>query len=243
MASLVNVLLRTLILDDAAYEDWRERPNIFLRGIALIVIVTLLASLISFGVNLVNRVQPVDAAEVEQEVREALEMQFQWNPAWQDPQMRQMMEETIDVIVPMVVEISRIRAPLPQGVSGFLQAAGNWLSGAAGALGGWLLYGALVLFTANLLGGGARLREFYGMVALYAIPGLLAFFQPVDCIGPLLALVGTIWGIVVYVKATSVVSGLDGVRSTIAVLAPAVALIFLGILLVMVWVLWLVIIL
>ena len=243
MASLVNVLLRTLILDDAAYEDWRERPNIFLRGIALIVIVTLLASLISFGVNLVNRVQPVDAAEVEQEVREALEMQFQWNPAWQDPQMRQMMEETIDVIVPMVVEISRIRAPLPQGVSGFLQAAGNWLSGAAGALGGWLLYGALVLFTANLLGGGARLREFYGMVALYAIPGLLAFFQPVDCIGPLLALVGTIWGIVVYVKATSVVSGLDGVRSTIAVLAPAVALIFLGILLVMVWVLWLMIIL
>jgi hypothetical protein len=242
MASLVNVLLRTLILDDAAYQEWRERPNIFLRGIALIVVVTLLASLISFAVNLVNRVQPMDPVEVEQEVREALEMQSQWNPAWQDPQRRQMMEETFDVIVPMVVEISRIGAPLPQGVSGFFQAAGNWLSGAMGALGGWLFYGALVLFTANLLGGGARLREFYGMVALYAIPGLLAFFQPVDCIGPLLAFAGTVWGIVVYVKATSVVTGLDGLRSTVAVLAPAVVMVFLGVLLVMAWVLWLVII-
>ena len=243
MANLANVLLRTLILDDKAYQDWRERPNLFLRGIALIVVVTLVASLVSFAVNLVNRVQPVTPADVEKEIREAMELQFQWNPAWQDPQMRQMMEETFDVIVPMVVEISRIRAPLPQGISGFFQAVGNWLSGAAGALGGWLFYGALVLFTVNLLGGGARLREFYGMVALYAIPGLLAFFQPVDCIGPLLAFVGTIWGIVVYVKATSEVTGLDGVRSTVAVLAPAVALIFLAMLLVMVWVLWLVIIL
>ncbi|MFN2290096.1 MAG: hypothetical protein ACK2UC_02780, partial [Anaerolineae bacterium] len=81
MANLANVLLRTLILDAKAYQDWRERPNLFLRGIALIVVVTLVASLISFAVNLVNRVQPVTPAEVEQEIRDAMELQFQWNPA------------------------------------------------------------------------------------------------------------------------------------------------------------------
>lgn len=241
MASLVNVLFRTLILDDAAYQEWRERPNIFLRGIALIVVVTLFASLISFGVNLVNRVQPVDPAEVEETVREAFDMRFRWNPAWQDPGFRQRMDEMLDAIVPMAVQLSRIPAPLPQGFGGFFQAVGGWLSGAAGALGGWLFYGALVLVTANLLGRGASLREFYGTVALYAIPGLLAFFQPIACIGPLLAFVGTVWGIVVYVKATSVVTGLDGVRSTVAVLAPAVVLAFLGFLILVFWVLWLVI--
>jgi hypothetical protein len=241
MGSLVNVLLRTLILDDAAYHEWRERPNIFLRGIALIVVVTLFAGLISFGVNLVNGVQPVDPAEVEETVRDVFEMQSQWNPAWQDPGLRGRMDEMLDAIVPMVVQISRIEAPLPQGFGGLFQAVGNWLSGATAALGGWLFYGALVLVTANLLGRGATLREFYGMVALYAIPGLLAFFQPIACIGPLLAFVGTVWGIVIYVKAISVVTGLDGVRSAVAVLAPAVVLAFLGLLLLLLLTLWLVI--
>ena len=93
MSSLLGTLTRTLILDDAAYREWRERPNLFLRGAVLILVVTLIAGLITLGISLVNGIKPVDAAEIEKAVRESMEMQFQWNPSWQsmDPEARQMM--------------------------------------------------------------------------------------------------------------------------------------------------------
>jgi hypothetical protein len=243
MSSLINTLWRSVILDDDAYRNWRERSNIFLRGILLVLIITLIAELIPFAVNLYNQVTVPDAQEIRQQIDEALDMQRQFSPLYQDPEAWQMAQESVDAMVNMIVDITAIRAPLPRGVSGFLTALGGWLTRAAGAIGGWLLYGALVLVTANLLGGGATLREFYGTSALYVIPGLLAILQPVTCVGPLLALVGTIWSIVVYVKATQVVTGLDLGRSTVAVLAPAVVLVLAGLLLSLLAILWLIILL
>jgi hypothetical protein len=152
------------------------------------------------------------------------------------------MEQVTDTIVPMIRDISQVQAPLPQGIVGFFNAFGSWLNGVLGAIGGWLFYGALVLFAVNALGGSVKMRDFYGTVALYVVPGLLGILSPVRCIGGLLGLVGLIWGIVIYVKATSVVSGLDGGRATVAVLAPAVVLFLLGILISIAFVLWFVII-
>ena len=60
MASLVNTLFRTILLDDSAFAEWRERPNLFLRGIVLILIVTLIVSSIAFITNMVNLTKPVD---------------------------------------------------------------------------------------------------------------------------------------------------------------------------------------
>jgi hypothetical protein len=153
-----------------------------------------------------------------------------------------MIDGMMDVIVPMVTDIARIPTPLPQGVNGFFTALGTWLSRALAALGGWLFYGALVLLFVNWLGGTAKLPQFFGMVALYVIPGLLGLLSPIPCVGGLLALIGAIWSIVVYVKATSVVSGLDTGRSIVAVLAPFFALLLLVILLSALLVLWFVII-
>ena len=110
---------------------------------------------------------------------EAFEQQFRWNPGWQDPEVREMMEDMVDVLVPMIVDLSNIRSPLPRGVSGFLEAVGVWLSSPLGALAGWLFYGDLVLIAVNLLGGSAKLPEFLGMVSLYVIPGLLCLFGPI----------------------------------------------------------------
>ena len=77
-----------------------------------------------------------------------------------------------------------------------------------------------MLIGVRLLGGKAKLPVFLGSVALYIVPGLLAILQPVPCLGILLAFVGTVWSIVVYMKATSVVTGLDAGRSIVAVVAP-----------------------
>jgi hypothetical protein len=75
MGSLLNTLWRTVILDDAAYQEWRERPNVFLRGIILIVVISLVAGLASFAVNLVNQVKPVQIADIDEGINQWLEIQ------------------------------------------------------------------------------------------------------------------------------------------------------------------------
>lgn len=245
MSSLLGTLTRTVILDDAAYQEWHERPNLFLRGAVLILVVTLIAGLITFAVNLVDQTKPIDATEIENAIRESMRMQLQWNPSWQsmDPEARRMMNQMTEMIVPMVVDLANARTPLPRGFVALFQAVGSWLSRALAAIGGWLFYGALVLIAVNLLGGSATLPDFMGMVALYSIPGLLALFNPIPCLGAFLALIGAVWGIVIYVKAVSVISGLDTAKSLVAVVAPFLILAFVAILLTIAMVLWLVIIL
>jgi hypothetical protein len=243
MRSLIHTLWRTVILDDDAYREWRERPNLFLRGIVLILVVTLIAELIPFAVNLWNQVALPDAEKIGDQIRESMEWQYRFNPIYEDPEAREMVEGSLEAVEAMVTDIMGIQPALPRGVGGFFTALGGWLTRAAGALGGWLFYGALVLFCVNLLGGGATLREFYGTTALYAVPGLLAFLEPVPCVGLLLALAGTIWSIVVYVKATSVVGKLDAGRATVAVLAPAVVLALAGLSLLFLAILWFIILL
>jgi hypothetical protein len=97
------------------------------------------------------------------------------------------------------------------------------------------------LIAVRLLGGMAKLAEFLGMVSLYVIPGLLGLLSPVPCLGFILLLAGAIWSIVVYVKAVSVTSGLDAGRSILAVFAPILAIILLGLVISSLLTLWLVI--
>lgn len=242
MGNLLNTIWRAMILDDAAYQEWRERPNLFLRGLVLILVVSLITGLISFAWTFVQGVRPVNEAEIRESIQESFDWQYQFNPAWQDPEMRQMMDDVMDQMVPMILDIAGTRAPLPQAFSGFFEALGAWLSSGLAAIGGWLLYGALVLIVAHWLGGRADLRQFLGTVALWSVPGLLGLLGPIPCIGGILVFIGFVWGLVVYVKATSVASGLDVGRSIVAVLAPAVALILLVIALIVFVVLWLIVI-
>ena len=229
MGSLLNTLWKTVILDDGAFQDWSERPNVFLRGIVLIILVTLVAEIIVFGVNLVTQVQPVDLTVIPEEMNRWYETQSQWTPEM-GPEFRKFWEGMMDVMFPMMRELSEIEAPLPQGIVGFLNAVGGWLARSVAAIGGWLFYGALVLIAVRLLGGRAKLPVFLGTVAVYIVPGLLAILQPIPCLGILLALVGTVWSIVVYMKATSVVTGLDAGRSIVAVVAPILVITALSIL-------------
>ncbi len=239
MSNLLSTLARTLLLDETAYQEWRERPNLFLRGIVLIVLVSMIAGLLSFMITLWNEVRPINATAIGEEIQRSLEMQSRFNPSLRDPEVQKAVTEIMDTIVPMISDIADVPTPLPRGIGGFLRSLGRWLSQAAVAIGGWLFYGALVLIAANLLGGSAKLPDFLGMVSLYAVPGLLGLFQPIPCLGELLALVGAVWGIVVYIKATSVVTRLDAGRAILAVLAPAIALFVLAFLFALLWVFWL----
>lgn len=240
MSSLWATLLRSTILDNKAYEEWRKRPNLFLRGIVLILVVSLLAGLVSFAVNLATLSKPVNVAEIEEEMKRWFETQSQFYPGMQDPEVQEAMQAAMDQVVPMISDIASIRSPLPRGISALFQAVGGWMSRALAAIGGWLFYGALVLVVVNLLGGTAKLPEFLGMVSLYAIPGLLGLLNPVPCLGIILVLIGTVWSIAVYVKAVSFTTGLDIGPSLLAVFAPFLILVLIGLLVALALVFWIV---
>lgn len=237
MGSLLSTLWKTVILDDAAYQEWRERPNVFLRGITLIIVVSLVAGLLTFVFDLVNQVTPVKVDMLEQNMT-------QWQqflPVPLDPEFQKFWDGMVDVIVPMIRDLSEVQAPLPRGLVGFFNSFGAWLSRALTAIGGWIFYGVLVLLFVNLLGGSAKIPEFLGTVALYIVPGLLLLFGPIPCIGAILAFIGTVWSIVVYMKATSIAGNLDTGRTILAVLAPALSIFVLGIVMASLVALWFVI--
>ena len=66
--------------------------------------------------------------------------------------------------------------------------------------------------------------------------------RPIPCLGAFLALLGLIWGVVVYVKAVSVASDLDLGRSVLAFFTPLIVLVVLGVLLTTLMVIWMVIV-
>lgn len=224
MGSLLNTLWKTVILDDAAYQEWRERPNVFLRGIILIIVISLVAGLITFAFNLYDQVRPVNVDQV----TAGMTQWQQYLPVPLDPEFQEFWEGMVDVMAPMIRDLSEVQAPLPRGIVGFFNSFGSWLTRALTAIGGWMFYGVLVLLFVNLLGGSAKLPEFLGTVALYIVPGLLVLFKPIPCVGGLLAFIGTVWSIVVYMKATSVAGNLDTGRTILAVLAPFFSIVVLG---------------
>lgn len=265
MGSLINTLFRTILLDDSAFREWRERPNLFPRGILLILIISLLTSVVAFTTNLVNLTKPVDKVigEVEEGfgmAREVMENMMSGEFFWAtDPEFQKGMaaamdayDEAMQVNQKMVLEIMQVRSPLPRGIGGFLQAVGMWLSAALASIAGWMVYGVMVLIAVNLLGGGAKLPDFLGMVSLYVVPTLLGLLGALagaltsipylgwlmGILAFLFGLASWVWAIVVYVKAVSVVSNLDGGRAVVAVCAPPVVLFVLAMVVAVGWAAW-----
>ena len=243
MSEMLNTLLRTAMLDDGAFQEWRERPNLFLRGLILIALVTLVAGLLVFAVNLWNGIKPVDmfAEDMESQFDQFLGDGFPASMIWQnvDPKTRAEVTAYANIIKDMVTEVAQVEAPLPRGINGFLKALGGYVTRVVSAWGGWMFYAVLVLIAVNLLGGSAKIPDFLGMTALYSVPALLGILSVIPCVGGLLVLIATIWSLVVYSKAVSVASDLSTGRSIVAVIAPFVVMALLAFLLALLWGIWL----
>jgi hypothetical protein len=122
------------------------------------------------------------------------------------------------------VAIDSLDTPLPRGLARWFTAMGGWLSSALGHLGGWLAYAVWVLLFAKLLGGNGGVDRFLGLTALFAVPNLLGIFNPIPCVGPLIAFIGWLWGVAVYVKAVQVSQRLDTGKAILAAILPALIL-------------------
>lgn len=237
MNETIALLRGALLLDQSTFERLRDSKNAMRTGVILLLVVFLVAGSLQFVVDLANNLRPFtasEAADVQQEMRQAMETWLQFMP--QDEFSQQFIDQFLQNLnagLNMAVDIENIATPLPRGVSRFFQTLGGWLSQPLARLAAFLAYGIWVLLFAKLLGGNGGVDRFFGVTALYSVPNLLGFFGPVPLIGSLLGFVGMVWGWVVYVKAVQVTQRFDMGKALLAAALPALILIVLALLLLM----------
>jgi hypothetical protein len=226
MNALLSTLRDIVLLRTPAYEQFRDRQDAMKRGVLILLACFLLAGSIVFVMDFVDSVRPVsleDADQFREEFLRNMEMWQQFAPP-QDAFMQQFMDEFLNNFESgfrIGVAIDSLDTPLPRGLARWFAALGTWVTGALGHLGGWLAYAVWVLLFAKLLGGNGGVDRFLGLTALFAVPNLLSIFSPIPCVGPFIALIGSLWGVAVYVKAVQVSQRLDTGKAILAAILPA----------------------
>jgi hypothetical protein len=123
-------------------------------------------------------------------------------------------------------------AGLDQPLSGWqaagLSALGEWLNWPLLWLNRWLVYGLLVMAAAKLLGATNTLQPFYAATGYAAVPLVLTGLVPIPCVGPILAFLGSLWSLAVYVRGVQAATGFTILRSILAVVLPAATLALVG---------------
>ena len=229
MSALLTMLRDVVLLRTPAYEQFRDRPDAMRRGVLILLVCFLVACSLASAIGLIGSVRPLsveDADQFRDEFQRNMEQWQQFMPP-QDPFIQEFMDQFLDNFESgwrIGVAIDSLDTPLPRGLARFFEALGGWLSSALGRLGGFLAYAIWVLLFAKLLGGNGGVDRFLGLTALFAVPNLLSIFSPIPCAGPLIAFIGWVWGVAVYVKAVQVSQRLDTGKALLAAILPALIL-------------------
>ncbi len=230
-----------LLLRNAAFARLQDRPDAFFRGFTVIVVVALLVGLPAFVIDVVRGFGPapvVEPTELQPGVhfdREGLAplLRAAGLPDALVEEALLRAEESALMAGTIATEIQKLPTALPRPIAQIAQAKGRWLSQpfapagiplTSAVLATWLGYGVWVMLVAKLLGGRASLHGFFGATAYFAAPHLLAVFDRVPVAGPILSVVGAIWGLVIYVAATAASQRLSVSRALLAVVLPVVVL-------------------
>lgn len=248
MAGWIRGLVDVALFRTAAYRQFSQRRDAFLRGFLVIAAIALLAGLPSFVEGLMqgpaNSVSADEVADASQGLRqsmvdlEAALSRFGVSSAEGD-EIRARIEEGIELMHRIGGEVQDLPTALPRPVGRLLRAVGGWLSQpfadagfplAAAVLGTWLGYGVWVMLAAKWLGGRGSLVSFFGTTALFAVPHVADVFAWVPYVGSALAFVAALWGIAIYVKATAVSHELSGGRALLAAALPLLVVLGVGLL-------------
>jgi hypothetical protein len=226
MKELLRFTWDVLLFRHEAYAQHVTRTDILKRGLILLVSATLVAGFLSFARDLINDLRPMSIERQRQEAEEAIQ---QFNQSWRD--MRQFTDVPPEVIeqinaymrssIEMGLRIEALPTRLPKPVGGVFEALGRLLSLPFSRMTRWIGYTIWVLLIAKLMGGRATAVQTLGATALYAVPHVLDILHVVPCLGGLLGLIATVWGIAIYVKALAVANEFSIGRSIVATVAPA----------------------
>ena len=236
MSALARTWLGAALLRTAAFQQLLGRRDVFFQGFLVIVLVALIVGLPALAVETVAAFQPRANVPTSDEIMTEIDRgmaQFApfigGLPAEARQQIFAEIKVNVQAVLGMIEEITSLNSTIPPPIRGLLQALGQWLSHpfadggfplSVVALGTWLGYGIWVMMAAKLLGGKGTLAGFFGASAAYAVPHVLSFFAFVPVVGALLGLVGYLWGLIVYVKATAVSHELTAGRAFLALILP-----------------------
>jgi hypothetical protein len=237
MNEYLQLFRGAMTLDIATFEKLRAMPNAMKRGIFVLLISFLIAGVASFVINLVGQVQPFTQERADQFTDSFLETFRMWEQfVPQDDQFQReffdQFEENFRLGTQIGVEIDALPRPMPRAVGGFLSALGQWLSNPFSHLGLFLAYGIDVLLVAKLAGGRGQINQFFGLTALYAVPNILGVFSFIPIVGSAIALVGVIWGWIVYIRALQVSQDYTAGKAILVALLPLILLFLIGLILV-----------
>jgi hypothetical protein len=239
MKELLQLAWDVLLFRHEVYAQHVARPDVLKRGLALLVLVTLLAGVISLLINVVGDLRPMSAQAQRREAEQGLEEFLGTMREFYDvpPEVEKYVIPNIRAGMEIGFRIEALPTRLPKPLGRVLEDLGVFLSLPFSRLAGWIGYGIWVLLASKLLGGRATASQMLGATALYVVPHVLAILGFVPCLGGVLGLVATIWGIAIYVKALAVVNHFSIGRGIAATVAPALlggALALLGMLVILV---------
>jgi len=226
MKELLQLAWDALLFKHTAYTQHVARADALKRGLILLVLVTLLGGVISLIINVVDDLQPMNLEAQRRKTEQAFQGFFRsWEPYLDLPP-----DFDPDAILALLrpgmetgFRIAQLPTRLPRPVGTLLESLGGFLSLPFGRLAGWLGYAIWVLLIAKLLGGRATVAQMLGVTLLYVVPHFLDFLGFVPCLGPVLWVVATVWGIAIYVKAVAVANDFGIERAIAATAIPALA--------------------
>lgn len=252
MSAWARTWLGAALLRTAAFKQLLDRRDVFFQGFLVVVLAALIVGLPALARGVVTAFQPRSNIPTSDEIMTEIDRgmaQFApfigALPAEARQQLFAQIKQDVQAVLAMIQEITSLNSTIPPPIRGLLQAVGHWASRAlvdaglpltTAALGTWLGYGIWVMLAAKLLGGKGTLAGFFGASAAYAVPHVLSFFAFVPVIGALLGLVGFLWGLTVYVRATAVSHELTVARAFLAVILPILLAIVLALILLMVYI-------
>ncbi len=244
MKEWIKILLGAALFKTEAYEWVAHRRDAFYLGFITIIAIALISGLPVFIGDLVAAARPAPDINVSAAMAEVQRSLDAFGPMMgaMSPEAQKMIldqvEQGLELGVTAARQIAALPTPLPAPIGGIFEAVGSYVSLpftdtgiplSRVALSAWLGYGIWVMLFARLMGGRAGLVGFFGTTALYAGPFLLTFFRFIPVLGPLLAIIAFIWGILIYVKSTTISHGFGYGKGILATALP----LLIGLLLIM----------
>ncbi|MBN1955917.1 MAG: YIP1 family protein [Anaerolineae bacterium] len=239
MIALLRFTWDILLFKHEAYVQHVARTDALKRGLLLLVVVSLLAGSIPFLIDFIGGLRPLDPVQQRREFDQQMAEFFATMRQYGDlpPDFEEQFMLYLRPSVEIGFRVAALPTPLPRPLGTILgnvfQALGAFLSLPFQRLGGWLSYGIWVLLVAKLLGGRGTLSQLLGATVLYAIPHVLGVFSFIPCLGGLLVLIATVWGIAIYIKALAVAGEFELWKAVLAAVLPAcivILLLFFGLL-------------
>lgn len=186
------------------------------QGLGLVLVLGLVAGIVPFLANLWSSITVGAAAPLV----ELGESAAQWLAAYGSL-------PAVDIAAHTIQSIAGLEPRMPGVLAATLSSLGLWLNTPLNWLSLWIIYGTLVLATARFMGAHATLETFFAATSFAFVPLVLTGLVSLPFVGPILSVVGVVWGFLLYAQTAFWATRLSVARIMLSMLLPIAVLLAL----------------